>query len=117
MTRSAAAARARTRELSRSDATDRLEVLRNRNSAPSPSGREPEADQARIGSPEPGGSTFTTSAPASANSFPQYGPAICVDSSRTRTPASGPRADGPDTSADAPPDGSAAAADAACGTW
>ena len=59
--------------------TDRFEVLRYSKSAPEP--------QWRSGSP-PGGSTLTTSAPASAKSFEQYGPAISVVQSTTRTPSS-----------------------------
>ena len=48
----------------------------------------PDAVHRRSGSP-PGSSIFSTSAPASASSLVQYGPAISVDRSRTRTPASG----------------------------
>jgi hypothetical protein len=43
----------------------------------------------RNGSPVPGGSIFTTSAPNSASSFAQNGPAISAPISRTRKPASG----------------------------
>ena len=46
--------------------------------------------QRRSGSPSPGGSTFTTSAPKSASVLAQNGPAIRLPSSRTLTPASGP---------------------------
>ena len=43
----------------------------------------------RNGSPAPGGSTFTTSAPSAASSMPAYGPVMKVATSMTRTPASG----------------------------
>ena len=64
---------------------DRLEALRNRNKAPSPTTGPLVADQPRSGSP-PAGSAFTTSAPASASSFVQYPPAIPLDKSRTLIP-------------------------------
>ena len=69
--------------------TERLPALRYRKSTPAPSPvapsrrSTPAAVYQRSGSP-PGGSTFTTSAPASTNSFVQYGPAIPVLSSTTR---------------------------------
>ena len=44
----------------------------------------------RITSPTPGGSTLTTSAPRSARSCPQNGPAMNDPSSITRMPAKGP---------------------------
>src|SRR5450759_628635 len=62
--------------------TDRFEVWRNSKSAPEP--------HERRGSPS-GGSTLTTSAPASASSFVQYGPAISVEQSTTRIPSSNAR--------------------------
>src|SRR5215207_6310888 len=43
----------------------------------------------RMGSPFPGGSTFITSAPKSARSCPQKGPASRLPISTTRTPSSG----------------------------
>src|SRR5918995_425778 len=43
----------------------------------------------RIGSPLPGGSTFMTSAPKSARSWPQKGPARRLPISTTRTPSRG----------------------------
>src|SRR5215210_1860584 len=43
----------------------------------------------RMGSPFPGGSTFITSAPKSARSWPQNGPASRLPISTTRTPSSG----------------------------
>src|SRR3954452_1823234 len=46
--------------------------------------------QRRIGSPSPGDSTFTTSAPRSPSSWPANGPAMKLPSSSTRTPSSGP---------------------------
>src|SRR6266581_8977641 len=49
---------------------------------------------ARRSSPGPGRSTLTTSAPRSAMSVEQYGPAITRERSRTRTPASMPSAPG-----------------------
>src|SRR5215218_4306987 len=45
--------------------------------------------QARMGSPLPGGSTFMTSAPKSARSWPQNGPASRLPISTTRTPSRG----------------------------
>src|SRR5262249_45188536 len=94
-TMSAPAARPRTPSrpaaLVQSIAALRLEVLRKRNSTPSSSapGSRPDALQRRNGSPAPGRSIFSTSAPASARSLVQYGPATSDDRSRTRTPASG----------------------------
>ena len=61
-TTSAAASSACTSASAGPPTTDRFEVLRNSNRAPEP--------QLRSGSP-PAGSTFTTSAPASASSFVQ----------------------------------------------
>ncbi len=77
--------------LARSAVMLRFEALRCWKSAPSsPSPRvAPDADQRRSGSPPWGDSTLTTSAPASASSFVQYGPAICVEKSITRSPARG----------------------------
>ncbi len=49
----------------------------------------PSDPQARRGSPA-GGSTLWTSAPRSANSLVQYGPAICPPISTTRSPAKAP---------------------------
>src|SRR5215213_4484876 len=43
----------------------------------------------RMGSPLPGGSTFMTSAPKSARSWPQKGPASKLPISTTRTPSRG----------------------------
>src|SRR5215203_5628814 len=43
----------------------------------------------RMGSPLPGGSTFMTSAPKSARSWPQNGPARRLPISTTRTPSRG----------------------------
>src|SRR5215207_8112775 len=43
----------------------------------------------RMGSPLPGGSSFMTSAPKSARSWPQNGPARRLPISTTRTPSSG----------------------------
>src|SRR5690242_14304514 len=48
----------------------------------------PHAVERRSGSP-PADSTLTTSAPASAKSFPAYGPAMSVATSRTRSCAKG----------------------------
>ena len=45
--------------------------------------------QLRVGSPPPGRSTLTTSAPRSASIIEQYGPARMRERSRTRTPSSG----------------------------
>src|SRR5215203_5655155 len=45
--------------------------------------------QTRMGSPLPGGSTLMTSAPKSARSWPQKGPASKLPISTTRTPSSG----------------------------
>src|SRR5215211_4400661 len=45
--------------------------------------------QTRIGSPLPGGSSFITSAPKSARSWPQKGPARRLPISTTRTPSRG----------------------------
>src|SRR5215210_1442410 len=45
--------------------------------------------QTRIGSPLPGGSSFITSAPKSARSWPQKGPASRLPISMTRTPSRG----------------------------
>src|ERR671913_2400371 len=45
--------------------------------------------QTRMGSPLPGGSSFMTSAPKSARSWPQKGPASRLPISTTRTPSSG----------------------------
>lgn len=42
-----------------------------------------------VGSPTPGLSTLTTSAPAICSSLPQAGPAMCQASSKTFMPASG----------------------------
>src|SRR5512145_1735148 len=50
----------------------------------------PSPRQARRSSPRPGRSTLTTSAPRSAMSVAQYGPAMTRERSRTRTPASMP---------------------------
>ena len=47
------------------------------------------AAQMRNGSPAPGGSTLTTSAPSAASSMPAYGPVMKVATSITRTPESG----------------------------
>jgi hypothetical protein len=68
----------------------RFDVLRKRKRTPSsaPDSARPEALQCRSGSPC-GGSTLRTSAPASASSLVQYGPAISLERSSTRTPASG----------------------------
>ena len=73
-TRRSAAARS-----SASPRTDLLEVLRNSKRAPEP--------QLRKGSPV-AGSTLTTSAPASASTLVQYGPAMSVVKSTTRIPSS-----------------------------
>src|SRR5437588_4512009 len=62
-----------------SSPTERFDSFRNSN-------RPPERDRRR-GSPS-GCSTFTTSAPASARSWGQSGPAICVVRSTTRKPCS-----------------------------
>src|SRR5690242_13455525 len=48
----------------------------------------PHAVERRSGSPS-ADSTLTTSAPASAKSFPAYGPAVSVATSRTRSGANG----------------------------
>src|SRR5215210_3629455 len=45
--------------------------------------------QTRMGSPLPGGSSFMTSAPKSARSWPQKGPARRLPISTTRTPSRG----------------------------
>src|SRR5918912_3030787 len=45
--------------------------------------------QTRMGSPLPGGSTLITSAPKSASSWPQNGPASKLPISTTRTPSRG----------------------------
>src|SRR5436309_13166984 len=67
---------ARPSAVAQSIATLRFDVLRKRKRTPSSPGGSstPHAVQRRMGSPPAGGSTLTTSAPASASSFVAYGP-------------------------------------------